>query len=126
MVRALLMGMSLMRAAVAVAQPLSASDCVEGAHFVRNAAMSRDNGMSARQFIDRLDEDLSVVMAMPPRARWFVYSDVEERLLRHAVDRVFDSPQDAEVHRAEFLAACDRLRELRACTEGVCPPGGAR
>ncbi len=126
MVRALLIGVSLMQAAGTLAQTLSASDCVEGAQFVRNAALSRDNGMGARQFIDRLDEDLSMVMAMPPPARWFVYSEVEERLLRHAVARVFDKPQDAEGHRTEFLAACDRLRELRACTEAACPPGDTR
>lgn len=116
--------LSLMQVAAHAAPLLSASDCAEGAHFIHNAALSRDNGMPARQFIERFDADVATVMAMPPQVRWFVYSEAEAQLLRDAVDRVFTSPDPADRHRAEFLAACDRLRAQQACTDAAACEGG--
>jgi hypothetical protein len=96
--------------AAGAASLLSDRDCREGADFIRNAALSRDTGMTATRFIDKLEEDLMAVRAYAPSLRWFVYSEVEEDLLRKAAVQVFEKPQVADEHRDAFLTACSALR----------------
>ncbi len=97
-------------AASTQAESLSASDCSEGGDFIKNAALSRDNGIAAERFIATLEDDLSRVRVMPAAARWFAYSDIEEQLLRKATLGVFMRPKNADIHRAEFVRLCDTVR----------------
>jgi hypothetical protein len=97
-------------AASVQAESLSAGDCAEGGDFIKNAALSRDNGIAAERFIATLEDDLSRVRDMPAAARWFAYSDIEEQLLRKATLGVFMRPKNADIHRAEFVRLCDTVR----------------
>ncbi len=38
----------------------SLTECLEASDFVGNAALSRDNGISAQKFIDRLQQDFTL------------------------------------------------------------------
>jgi hypothetical protein len=92
------------------AQHLSDQDCREGSDFIRNAALSRDNGVVRSEFTDRLDGDIATVMQMPVHSRWFVYGDAEATLLRSAVAVVFNDPRPADTHHSRFMLACQQLR----------------
>lgn len=81
-------------------------DCREGGDFIRNAALSRDNGMSRADFLARLRDDFEVVRAFPPALRWFVHTPEDERFLEAETARVFDAPEPADQHRAAFVARC--------------------
>ncbi|MEZ5728071.1 MAG: hypothetical protein R3E48_08840 [Burkholderiaceae bacterium] len=94
----------------APAPTLTARDCAEGADFIGNAARSRDAGMKASQFLDRLEQDLIVVMGMRPAVRWFVYGEREAQMLRAASRAVFDRPQPPKVHARAFRERCDASR----------------
>lgn len=96
--------------ATAHAESLTAQDCREGSEFIRNAALSRDNGLSAEAFLDRLEADFVMLRHMPTAARWFAYSDIEEHLLRVASRAVFKQPKDAGTHEFEFLGVCNTVR----------------
>jgi hypothetical protein len=89
-----------------VAHKLSFSECKEGSDFIKNAALSRENGMSRRQFIDRLLQDTEAIRAFPPSLRWFMQDEDDEHFLLHAADEVFDNPRPPEAHRREFFAVC--------------------
>ncbi len=99
------------------AESLSAGDCSEGGDFIKNAALSRDNGIAAERFIATLEEDLSRVRDMPAAARWFAYSEIEEQLLRRATLGVFMRPKNADIHRAEFVRLCETVRNSVAYRE---------
>lgn len=101
----------------AIAVSLSAGDCSEGGDFIRNAALSRDNGIKAEQFINTLEDDLSRVRDMPAASRWFAYSDIEAQMLRKATYGVFMKPKDADRHRAEFIQFCESVRNSVAYRE---------
>lgn len=84
-------------------------ECDEGADFIRNAALSRDNGMRAADFLGRLEGDLVAIRAVPEPLRWFARDADDEALLRTAASEVFASPRRAAEHHAAFLSTCRSL-----------------
>jgi hypothetical protein len=112
--RTLAIAMALLLSTAAAAGPHSARECREGGDFIRNAALSRDGGITREFFVGRLEEDLLTIRAFPPALRWFVRDAEDERFLRAEVEAVFDAPQDSERHRADFLERCTRHNEQRA------------
>lgn len=92
--------------ASAAAHKLTLRECIEGSDFIRNAAMSRDNGITRDVFIDRLEGDLRAIKLYPPQMRWFVQDSEDEALLMQAAQGVFDSPRAPEVHQSDFMSAC--------------------
>lgn len=90
----------------ALAHKLAFSECKEGSDFIRNAALSRQNGMTKQQFIDRLLQDMEAIRAFPPSLRWFMQDEDDEHFLLRAADDVFDSPRPPDTHRREFFEAC--------------------
>lgn len=92
------------------AESLSATDCAEGGDFIRNAALSRNNGLAAERFLERLEADLQILRGIPPAARWFAYSTIEENLLRQGSLSVFRNPKDPQDHQNEFVRLCETVR----------------
>jgi hypothetical protein len=97
----------------AAALPVSApaltvtlAECGEGADFIRNAALSRDNGLRGDAFLERLEGDFVAIRAIRPELRWFARDTDDEALLRDASVAVFALPRPADEHRRDFLAAC--------------------
>lgn len=88
------------------AHDLSVTECNEGRDFIRNAALSRDHGMSREEFIGKMHGDLELIRAFPPDLRWFVQDDDDQVLLVTAAEGVFDVPRDPEAHGEEFLQSC--------------------
>lgn len=109
--------LGLLLPASAAALTVSASDCDEGGDFIRNAALARDNGISARAFLDRLEGDLIAIRSVPKTLRWFVQDEEDERLLRNAAVSVFTSPRDPDAHGREFRAQC-RVAVAQASSGG--------
>lgn len=96
-------------AAASVAAP-SLQECFEGSDFIANAALSRDGGLPANEFLARLEGDFRLVRTFPNDLRWFVHNEADERLLFRAAQRVYQEPATPEVHRRLFLEAClDRI-----------------
>jgi hypothetical protein len=81
-------------------------ECLEAGEFIRNAALSRDNGISREHFMSRLFEDFMAIRAFPPQLRWFVRNELDEELLAGAAERVFDAPQPPLRHEIEFVDEC--------------------
>jgi hypothetical protein len=81
-------------------------ECLEGADFIANAAIARDNGISRQAFVGRLEDDLTLIHAFPVELRWFAKDEDDERFLHASVEVVFDAPASPEDHRARFLRAC--------------------
>ena len=81
-------------------------ECLEAGEFIRNAALSRDNGISREFFLGRLAEDLVAIRSFPPQLRWFVRNERDEALLTGAAERVFDAPQPPRRHEIEFVDEC--------------------
>ena len=90
----------------ASASRLSMAECFEGADFIANAALARENGMSRAAFLGRLEDDIELIQAYPPQLRWFAKDREDEVFLYEWASQVFDRPLDPEQHRARFLAAC--------------------
>ena len=90
----------------AVAHALSTQECSEGADYIRNAALSRDGGMSEIAFMEVFDNDLVMLMAIPPTLRWFVQDDEDAEFLRSALHEVFRKPRDPETHAEIFAEVC--------------------
>ena len=87
-------------------------ECLEGSDFIRNAALSRDTGIAADAFLDRMKEDFLVIRAFPSALRWFVHDDGDEMFLAEETWLVFEQPSDPNDHRAHFLRVCvDRMAE---------------
>jgi hypothetical protein len=99
---------------------VTAEECGEGADFIRNAALSRDNGIPAAAFLERLEGDLQAIRAYPPALRWFARDVDDEALLRVAATTVFVTPRSADEHHREFLSHCHGL------LAGARPPAPAR
>ncbi|MFO1322166.1 MAG: hypothetical protein U1F52_21375 [Burkholderiales bacterium] len=93
-------------ACAAQAHDLTVQECHEGSDFIRNAALSREAGIARAEFIDRMRSDIDLIQSYPPELRWFVQDDDDEQLLLGAAQKVFDTPDAPERHRAEFLASC--------------------
>ena len=98
----------------AAAQPHSARECREGSDFIRNAALSRDHGVTRDFFVARLEDDLVMIRAYPPELRWFAHDSRDEAFLRAEVHAVFDAPTASELHRDAFLERCARRAERLA------------
>jgi hypothetical protein len=98
----------------------TAQECGEGADFIRNAALSRDNGIAADAFLERLEGDLRAIRADPPALSWFARDDDDEALLRVAATSVFVAPRSADAHHREVLSHCHGL------LAGARPPGTDR
>ena len=49
----------------AIAHELSKDECSEGGDFIRNAAMSRDNGMDGTTFVTKMLADLVAIRSFP-------------------------------------------------------------
>ena len=82
------------------------NECLEGADFIANAALARDNGVERDAFVERLENDMTLIHAFPPELRWFVKDVDDERFLHAQVETVFDDPAAPADHRNAFLRAC--------------------
>jgi hypothetical protein len=116
--RLLLLAAAAAWSLAAGAQPHSATECLEGGDFIRNAALSRDAGASREFFVGRLEDDLVAIRAFPPALRWFVHTPEDEAFLRTEVYEVFDAPAPGELHRDGFLERCARRAERLAARGG--------
>ncbi|HXC40568.1 MAG TPA: hypothetical protein VN667_16640 [Burkholderiales bacterium] len=90
----------------ALAHPLSRQECTEGSDFIRNAALSRNNGMEGTRFISSTLADFEAIKSFPPQLRWFVQDDQDEAYLLRAVTDVFENPREPDTHQQAFLAQC--------------------
>ena len=83
-------------------------ECREGADFIRNAALSRDNGLPREMFLERLHADLFVIRAMPVGLRWFARDQADESLLIQHAERVYAQPVRPGAHEEAFVVECDK------------------
>ena len=90
----------------ALSHSISRNECSEGSEFIRNAALSRDNGLSRDDYLSQLRGDLQSIRAFPPELRWFVQDEEDEALLISAAIDVFDDPHPPDQHRRAFLQRC--------------------
>ncbi len=90
----------------ASAHALSLQECSEGTDYIRNAALSRDGGMSENAFMNVFDTDMVMIQRVPPSLRWFVQDEDDERFLRSALEDVFRRPLPPEQHAQRFAEAC--------------------
>lgn len=104
--RALTTVVLILFAGAACAHRPSVQECREAADFIRNAALSRDNGMPREIFVDRLRGDLIAIRAHPPALRWFVKDTDDETFLLAAVEEVFAAPGSAVEHEQGMLRSC--------------------
>ena len=96
----------------ALASAHTAQECREGADFIFNAALSRNNGLTRELFLERLNADLFVIRSMTAPLRWFARDRADEALLVRHAEQVFDSPGLPRQHADAFLGECRlRLRE---------------
>lgn len=84
----------------------SLTECLEASDFVGNAALSRENGVSAQKFIERMRQDFTLIHAFPQELRWFVHDPDDELFLLGAAREVFERPSPPEEHRRTFLESC--------------------
>ena len=98
----------------AQAHELTMNECLEGSDFIKNAALSRDYGMTRDDFLGRMESDLELIQAFPPELRWFVQDQDDETLLVGFAQSVFDSPQAPESHQSAFLAACEQRGDMQS------------
>jgi hypothetical protein len=94
----------------AAAHELTMSECQEGSDFIKNAALSRDYGITRADFIGRMQSDIEAIQAFPPELRWFVQDEDDATLLVGFAQLVFDTPKTPESHQADFLTACVERR----------------
>ena len=86
----------------------TSAECREGGEFIRNAAISRNNGLPKEAFLNHLIADLSMIRGLPASVRWFARDEADEALLiRHAED-VYASRLAPKEHELAFVAECDR------------------
>jgi hypothetical protein len=90
----------------AQAHPLSKQECTEGSDFIRNAALSRENGIDGMTFLTKTIEDLELIKSFPAELRWFVQDQNDEDYLLRAVAEVFENPRDPQVHQRRFFGDC--------------------
>lgn len=97
-------------ATLAIAGRPTMEECLEGSDFIRNAALSRDAGVAANTFIDRMKDDFFAIRAFPNELRWFVHDEGDEVFLADQARQVFEQPSDPDDHRQRFLRVCiDRM-----------------
>lgn len=100
----------------------SLTECFEGSDFIGNAALARDAGMSEEKFIDRMQQDFTIIHAFPQELRWFAHDLDDESFLLDAARDVFDQPALPEEHRRAFLQVCF----VRMGDESAAPPSTGR
>jgi len=93
-------------AGAASAHKPSVQECREAGEFIRNAALSRDNGLPREIFMDQLRGDLMAIRGHPPEMRWFAQDPDDEAFLVAAVEKVFDAPAKSTEHESEMLRQC--------------------
>ncbi len=91
-----------------IASTHTSAECREGGEFIRNAAISRDNGLPKDDFLNHLVADLSMIRSLPEEIRWFARDEADESLLIRHAERVYDYRMSAKHNEEEFLAACGR------------------
>lgn len=97
-------------AAICLAGKPSMEECLEATEFIGNAALARDAGMSADQFLGRMEEDFHLIQFYPSEMRWFVHDADDEAFLLGEARAVYEDPADPATHRARFLKDCvDRM-----------------
>jgi hypothetical protein len=100
------------QATSAVAGKPTMEECLEGSDFIRNVALSRDAGMAADVFLERMSDDFFAIRAFPAELRWFVHDAGDEMFLAKEARLVFDRPAEPNEHGANFLHVCvDRMTE---------------
>ena len=90
----------------AAAHPLSREECSEGSDFIKNVALSRENGMDGMAFLARTIADFAAIKSFPPALRWFVQDQYDEDYLLKAVADVFSNPRDPQAHQTHFFGEC--------------------
>lgn len=90
----------------AAAHPLSREECSEGSDFIKNAALSRENGMDGMSFLAQTIADLAAIKSFPPSLRWFVQDQTDEDYLLKAVADVFSNPREPLAHQSHFFGDC--------------------
>ena len=90
----------------AAAHPLSREECSEGSDFIKNAALSRENGMDGMSFLAQTIADLAAIKSFPPSLRWFVQDQTDEDYLLKAVAEVFSNPREPLAHQRHFFGDC--------------------
>ena len=90
----------------AYAHELTARECMEGSDYIRNAALSRDGGVTEAAFMGVFERDMQMISHVPQTLRWFVQDDEDEALLRAALDEVFSHPLQPQQHAKNFARAC--------------------
>lgn len=98
---------------LSIALTVEPQDCREGAEFIGNAARSRDNGLTAQAFLDRLESDLLAIRSYPRALRWFARDPDDEALLTTWAQRVFAGDESPHALQRAFLASCSQLVESR-------------
>jgi len=98
---------------LATAMPVIASrhasaECQEGGAFIRNATISRENGLPKDAFLNHLIADLSVIRGLPEEMRWFAKDEADESLLVRHVERVYEYRMAPKDNEEAFLAECGR------------------
>jgi hypothetical protein len=93
-------------AGTALAHKPSVQECREAGEFIRNAALSRDNGLKREAFMDQLRGDLIAIQSHPPEQRWFAQDADDEAFLVAAVEKVFDFPVKSTEHESDMVRAC--------------------
>lgn len=81
-------------------------ECEEATDFIRNAALSRNNGYTKQKIVGLFDDNVTVLSSMDPEKRWFVRSPGATRFLRDTLVIVFDAPGRPGEHAARFLESC--------------------
>ena len=100
-------------AADAAIQTHPLAECREGGDFIRNAALSRDNGISRETLMSRLEGDLMAIRSFPSQLRWFARNEDDEALLTNAAANVFDAPKTPRRHEIEFVDDCMQSPQWR-------------
>lgn len=92
--------------AAAHAHDPSLAECKEGADYIRNAAISRDQGVTEAKFMQVFENDMRMIQRVPRELRWFVQDEEDEAFLRAQLNQVFHQPQPPQQHAKEFARAC--------------------
>lgn len=97
---------SLIFSSNATAHSPTKEECAEGSDFIKNAALSRENGMDATTFITKLLDDFVLIKSFPVELRWFIQDPQDEEFLLKAATDVFEHPKEPDVHQRNFLGEC--------------------
>lgn len=123
MFRRLIGAALLWHGVAALAGTPTPEECWEGGEFIRNAALSRENGMTRGEFLGRMESDFQLIQNFPAELRWFVKDTDDASFLLAAAAIVFDGPRPPMEHESVFLAACfSRAMGTTAALDPPSPP----